>query len=145
MPDKPEGIIREEVRALVGYHVPDAKGMIKLDAMENPYGLPEDLRGQIAALVSDAEINRYPDAAATRLKSSLRSALNIPAHSALLLGNGSDELIQMLMLATARPDATVVGLEPSFVMFKLVATFCGMRYIGVALKADFSLDSDAVI
>jgi histidinol-phosphate aminotransferase len=119
--------------------------MIKLDAMENPYPLPERVRRQIAALVAQAEINRYPDAGATRLKSRLRATLNIPAQSDLLLGNGSDEIIQMLMLATARPGATVLGLEPSFVMFRLVATFCGMRYIGVPLKTDFSLDVDAVI
>ena len=145
MPAKPEDIIRDEVRALAGYHVPDASGLIKLDAMENPYRLPEDVRGQIAALVAHAEINRYPDAAAARLKARLRSTLGLPPDSALLLGNGSDEIIQMLMLAAARPGATVLGVEPSFVMFRLVATFCGLRYAGVPLAADFSLDRDAML
>jgi histidinol-phosphate aminotransferase len=143
MAKKPEDIIRDEVRALAGYHVPESAGMVKLDAMENPYGLPEDVRGQIAALVGHADINRYPDASASRLKVRLRGALKIPDESAVLLGNGSDEIIQMLMLATARPGACVLGVEPSFVMFRLVASFCGMRYIGVRLKHDFSLDVDA--
>ena len=58
----------------------------------------------------------------------------------VVLGNGSDEIIQMLMLATARPGAVVLGVEPSFVMFKLIALFCGMRYVGVPLAPDFSLD-----
>ncbi|MDB5923993.1 MAG: histidinol-phosphate transaminase [Betaproteobacteria bacterium] len=145
MAQKPEDIIRDEVRALTGYHVPDSAGMVKLDAMENPYRLPQDVRGQIAALVAHAEINRYPDAAATRLKTVLRATLNIPADTTVLLGNGSDEIIQMLMLATARPGAVVLGVEPSFVMFRLVATFCGMRYVGVPLQPDFSMDADAMI
>ena len=140
-----DAVIRDEIRALAGYHVQDATGMVKLDAMENPYLLPEDLRARIAALVAQAEINRYPDAAATRLKTRLRVLLRIPADAALLLGNGSDEIIQMLMLAVARPGAAVVGLEPSFVMFRLIATLCGLRYIGAPLRNDFSLDADALI
>ena len=93
MAKKPEDIIRDEVRALAGYHVPESAGMVKLDAMENPYGLPEDVRGQIAALVGHADINRYPDASASRLKVRLRGALKIPDESAVLLGNGSDEIL----------------------------------------------------
>jgi len=138
----PEEIIRDEIRALAGYRVPDASGMVKLDAMENPYRLPEDIRGEIADLVAQAEINRYPDSGASRLKAKLRESLGIPSGAELVLGNGSDDIIQMLMLATARPGATVLGVEPSFVMFKLIATFCGMRYVGVPLGADFSLDAE---
>lgn len=138
-------IIRDDIRALSGYHVPDASGMVKLDAMENPYRLPEALRRRIAAVVSEAEINRYPDAAGTRLKSALRTALEIPEGTEIVLGNGSDEIIQMLVLATARPGATVLGLEPSFVMFRLVAAFCGVRYVGVPLTENFLLDVDRTL
>ena len=145
MPKSPDEIIRDEVRTMASYHVPDASGMVKLDAMENPHRLPEDVRGQIAAIVARAEINRYPDAGASRLKARLRAALGIPHDMALVLGNGSDEIIQMLMLATARPGAVALGLEPSFVMFRLVAAFCGLRFVGVPLGPDFGLDADRVI
>jgi histidinol-phosphate aminotransferase len=137
---KPEEIIRDDIRALAGYHVPDSSGMVKLDAMENPYPLPENVRERIAAAVAGAAINRYPDATASRLKKTVREALDIPSHAELLLGNGSDEIIQILVLATARPGASVMGLEPSFVMFRLVAACCGVPYVGVPLAADFSLD-----
>lgn len=142
---KPQDIIRDEVRAIAAYHVPDPSGMVKLDAMENPYALPEDVRGRIARIAADAQINRYPDAAAGRLKSRLREALDAPDGVELLLGNGSDEIIQMLMLATARPGASVLGLEPAFVMFRMIATFCGMRFVSVPLAADFSLDAERTI
>jgi histidinol-phosphate aminotransferase len=69
----------------------------------------------------------------------LRTAMQIPAASQLVLGNGSDELIQMLALAVAKPGAVMLGLEPSFVMFHLIAAFTGMRYVGVPLNADFSV------
>ena len=145
MAKTPEEIIRDEVRAAASYHVPDASGMVKLDAMENPYRLPADVRGRIAAIVAGAEINRYPDAGATRLKAQLRATLGIPPEMAVLLGNGSDEIIQMLMLAAARPGAVVLGVEPSFVMFKLVAAFCGMRFVAVPLGPRFELDTGRML
>ena len=145
MPRKPEDIIRDEIRALNVYHVPDSSGMVKLDAMENPYRLPEDVRGRIATLVANAEINRYPDAAATQLKLRLREMLGLAPGMELVLGNGSDEIIQMLMLAVARPGATVIGVEPAFVMFRLIAAFCGVDFVGVPLRADFSLDAERMV
>jgi histidinol-phosphate aminotransferase len=145
MPKTPEEIVRGEILELSAYHVPDASGMVKLDAMENPYRLPAALRLEIARAVEGAELNRYPDPGAVRLKSRLRDALQVPSGAALLLGNGSDEIIQMLIMAAARPGATVLGLEPSFVMFRMIAGFCGMRFVGVPLRADFALDIDRVL
>ena len=145
MAKKPEEVIREEIRSLAAYHVPDSSGMVKLDAMENPHRLPKDVRERIGALVANAEINRYPDAGATRLKERLRGVLGLPQGVELVLGNGSDEIIQMLMLATARPGATVIGVEPAFVMFRLIAAFCGLTFVGVPLRADFSLDAERML
>src|SRR5262249_12043787 len=50
-----------------------------------------------------------------------------------------------LMLAAARPGAVVLGVEPSFVMFRLIAAFTGMRYVGVELREDFQLDAERVL
>jgi histidinol-phosphate aminotransferase len=63
----------------------------------------------------------------------------------VLLGNGSDELIQLLALALNKPGATLLSVEPSFVMYRMIATFTGMRYVGVPLRADFSLDLPATL
>jgi histidinol-phosphate aminotransferase len=63
----------------------------------------------------------------------------------LMLGNGSDELIQMLMLACLRRDAVVLGVEPSFAMFRMIATGVGMRYVGVDLRVDFALDGERLL
>ena len=145
MAKAPEDIIREEIRALKAYHVQPSGGMVKLDAMENPYGLPPELRARLARLVEEAALNRYPDAHGRELKAALRQALDVPAGVELLLGNGSDELIQMLVLAVARPGAVVLGVEPSFVMFRMIAAFAGARYVGVELREDFSLDIEPLL
>jgi histidinol-phosphate aminotransferase len=141
---KIQNIIRPAITALKAYHVPLSSGMVKLDAMENPYPLPEALRAEIAKLTHDASINRYPDPSAAQLKLQLRAAMHIPAEMDLLLGNGSDEIIQILAMALHK-NATLLSVEPGFVMFKMIATFCGLHYVGVPLKADFSLDLDATL
>ena len=141
----PERLIRQEILALHAYHVPPASGMIKLDAMENPYLLPPELRDEIARLVADAAINRYPDAGASPLKAAIAKVTNLPAGMDILLGNGSDEIIQLLALAVAKPGAVLLSVEPSFVMYKMIATFAGMKYIGMPLAEDFSLDLPAML
>lgn len=141
----PEQIIRPEILTLSAYHVSPAAGMIKLDAMENPYPLPPVLRDEIAQLAANAQVNRYPDPSATLLKATLRQALAISEDMDILLGNGSDEIIQIIAMAVARPDAVLLSVEPAFVMFRMIATFANIRYVGVPLKKDFSLDLEAML
>ncbi len=141
----PEQIIRPEILALSAYHVPAATGMIKLDAMENPYPLPSALRDDIARLAESAPINRYPDASAAALKAILRQNLEITDDMEILLGNGSDEIIQIIAMAIAKPGAVLMSVEPAFVMFRMIATFANIQYIGVPLQKDFALDTEAML
>ncbi len=138
-------LLRQEVLDLHAYHVPESSGYIKLDAMENPYLVPLELRDAIARIVAAAAINRYPDPNATSLKEKIRAVTGLPQGMEVLLGNGSDELIQLLAMAVHKPDAVMFSVEPSFVMYKMIATFTGMRYVGVPLNADFSLDLPATL
>ncbi|MCX7151475.1 MAG: histidinol-phosphate transaminase [Proteobacteria bacterium] len=134
-------LVREEIRALSAYHVPSATGMVKLDAMENPYRLPEAVRAEIGRAVADALINRYPDPAAPELAAALRRSFNIPAGAGLLIGNGSDEIITIVTQTLAKPGAVMLAPDPSFAMFRMNAVFSHMRFVGVPLNADFSLDA----
>ena len=138
-------IIREEIAALAAYHVQLAAGLIKLDAMENPFAFPESLRAGLAEALATASLNRYPSATADQLKDAIRGAMNIAPGLDILLGNGSDEIIQIIAMACAKPGAAMLSVEPAFVMFKMIATFCGLEYIGVPLKADFEMDIDAML
>jgi histidinol-phosphate aminotransferase len=142
---KPNDIIRPEIAALSAYHVQHSAGLIKLDAMENPYDFPISLQDALFARLSTASLNRYPSADARELKNSIRDAMKIPAELDILLGNGSDEIIQIIAMALAKPGATLLSVEPAFVMFKMIATFCGLKYVGVPLKPDFEIDVEAML
>jgi histidinol-phosphate aminotransferase len=137
-------LLRQEVLDLHAYHVPDSSGYIKLDAMENPYLVPPALRGEIAEAVAAAAINRYPDPGAVSLKEKIRAATGLPQGMELLLGNGSDELIQLLALALNKPGATLLSVEPSFVMYRMIAIFTGMRYVGVPLMTSSGMSNSGI-
>jgi histidinol-phosphate aminotransferase len=137
--------VRPEVQRLARYHVPDARGFIKLDAMENPYALPAALAREVADAVTHARINRYPDADASVARAALRDALALPDGVDVLLGNGSDELIQIVASTVARPGGGVLAPDPSFVMYRRTALIANAPFVPVDLRADFSLDVRAMV
>lgn len=138
-------VVRPEIRALSPYAVARADGMVKLDAMENPFSLPDAVRARIAAAVAAVPINRYPDGGAAAVAKALRISLPIPDSLGLILGNGSDELIQIITSAVAKPGSTMLVPEPTFVMYRQNAIYAGMRFVGVPLKEGFALDAEAML
>ncbi len=137
--------IRPAVRALSAYHVPPASGLIKLDAMENPYPWPTELQREWLAQMPSVALNRYPDPQSTALKSQLRAVMAVPEAMPMVLGNGSDELIQLIAMAVSGPDRVMLAPEPTFVMYRMIAEFTGMRFVGVPLQEDFDLDRNAML
>jgi histidinol-phosphate aminotransferase len=140
-----EKLVRPEIRALSAYHVPPATGMIKLDAMENPYVWDEAMKAAWLERLQQIDVNRYPDPQGAAVKAGLREAMGIAPKHDLLLGNGSDEILQIIIMALARPGAVVLAAEPAFVMYKMISLFAGLKYVGVPLRADFSLDEGAML
>jgi histidinol-phosphate aminotransferase len=138
-------VIRPEVQAMQAYHVADATGLVKLDVMESPYRLPADLAAEIGEVVSRVALNRYPVPTAAALRALIRDVMQVPEGCDVLLGNGSDECIQYITAAVAREGATVMAPVPSFAMFAMHALFFRLRFAGVPLRADFSLDTDAFL
>jgi histidinol-phosphate aminotransferase len=127
------------------YPVAQAEGLVKLDAMENPYGLPQALQREIAEAVSRVAINRYPDPTAPALVRRLRETMGIPPELEVLLGNGSDEIIHIIVQAVARRGAVVLAPRPSFAMFSAYAGLAGLEYVGVLLRPDFTLDTQTFL
>jgi histidinol-phosphate aminotransferase len=141
----PEKLIRPEILALKAYHVAEADGMVKLDAMENPYPLPPAMRRELAEVLSRVDLNRYPEPSGRKLRELLARKMDVPPGMELLLGNGSDDLIQIVTLALARPGAVMMYPAPTFVMYWMNATFTGMQPVAMPLREDFSFDADAFI
>ncbi len=140
-------VIRPDIRTMSAYAVANSDGFLKLDAMENPYSLPEKLKTELARRLSEIALNRYPVPSYTRLKAKICKKMGIPEGYDVILGNGSDELISLIALACAKKDepAKVVAPVPGFVMYALSAQFAGMEFVGVPLKPDFTLDTEAML
>lgn len=140
-----EQLIAPWIRELVPYHVEEPSGLIKLDAMENPYTFTSELRTQWLEVIGRTAINRYPDPGAGELKERIRVNSGLPDSGAVALGNGSDELIHLLYTAFNCPGAAVVCPEPTFTVYRLAAQAMGVDYHGVPLRTDdFSLDLPAM-
>ncbi len=141
----PQNILRKELENMQAYRVADTQGMIKLDAMENPYTLPTALHEQWLSTLNGVSLNRYPDPQAKQLKQALIKTFDFSAELELLLGNGSDELIQILILAIAKPDACILTVTPSFSMYKIIAEYVGVGVHEVPLEENsFALQTDLI-
>ncbi len=139
------GIFREKVLAMSAYHVADAGGLIKLDAMENPYNWPDGLVQEWLETLKSCELNRYPDPEAKLLAQTIKERNQISAGFDVLLGNGSDEIIQILLMALPQ-DARVLSVQPSFVMYRQISQTLGLEYISIPLLAgSFELDMPAML
>lgn len=138
-------VFRPEVLALSSYHVQNAQGLIKLDAMENPYDWPESIQSAWLDSLKNCPLNRYPDPEAQPLKQTLKRLNGISEEFELLLGNGSDEIIQLLLMALP-PAACVLSPAPGFVMYKQISDSLGLNYLGIPLlEGSFALDLPAIL
>lgn len=139
-------IIRADIQQMKAYAIAQTpENCIKLDAMEVPYQFPPEMQQKLMQELASAPINRYPNPATCGLQNQLRQVFNIPNEAQIALGNGSDELIQFITLLLAKPHATMLAVEPSFVMYQQNAKLFGMNYVGVPLNPDFTLNLPAVL
>lgn len=137
--------IRQDVQSMHAYAVQDSKGLIKLDAMENPHRLPPALRKELGERLAEVALNRYPGDGVARLKAALARHAQLPAGCDLVLGNGSDELISLLAMACDVPGASILAPLPGFVMYGMSAALQGLKFHGVDLTPDFELDEAATL
>ena len=138
-------LIPDRVRQGAAYQVPDATGMIKLDAMENPYTLPKLMRYELAHRLADCAMNRYPDPHAKAICAPLRRWMEIPDTLDLLFGNGSDEIIGLLISNLIGTGRSVCAPDPSFVMFEVLADQYAVPFRALPLDSEFDIDSDGWI
>ena len=138
-------VIRQDVRAMHAYAIQPSEGLVKLDAMENPFRLPEVLQRELGRRLGAVAINRYPTRCVGDVIAVLAKYVDLPPGCKLMLGNGSDELISLLALACDTPGATILAPLPGFVMYEMSARLQGLRFVGVPLTATFDLDADAML
>jgi histidinol-phosphate aminotransferase len=137
--------IRQDVASMHGYAIQPSAGLVKLDAMENPFRLPPQLQHELGERLGRVAINRYPVQSTADVVAALSKFVELPAGCKMILGNGSDELIDMLSVACDVPGATLLAPLPGFVMYQMSAQLRGLNFAGVPLTADFELDEAAML
>ena len=137
--------IRQDVQSMHAYAIQASVGMVKLDAMANPHGLPPELQKALGERLGALALNRYPDGRVNDLRHALASYAGMPEGYDIMLGNGSDELISLLAMACDVPGASILAPMPGFVMYAMSAQLQGLDFHGVPLTADFELDDAAML
>ena len=138
-------LIRQDVQSMHAYSVQDSKGLLKLDAMENPHRLPADLQAELGKRLGALELNRYPGERNNDLRRALAAYARMPEGFDIMLGNGSDELISLVAMACDVPGASILAPLPGFVMYGMSAQLQGLKFIPVDLTPDFELDEAAML
>ncbi|MBS0306927.1 MAG: histidinol-phosphate transaminase [Proteobacteria bacterium] len=145
--------IRQDVQSMQAYAIQPSAGLVKLDAMENPYRLPPALQRELGERLARVAINRYPGECTARVTAALTQFAQLPAGCKTMIGNGSDELIDLLAVACDLPPgqaahgaaATILAPLPGFVMYELSARLRGLSFVGVPLTSGFGLDLPAML
>lgn len=137
--------IRQDVQSMHAYAVQESHGMVKLDAMENPYRLPLELQEKLGQRLGALALNRYPGESINVLRQALARYAGMPEGFELMLGNGSDELISLLAMACDIPGASILAPVPGFVMYAMSARLQGLAFHAVPLTAEFELDETAML
>ncbi len=131
--------VRDDLKALHGYHSPQVDVRVRLNTNEAPAGPPLAWRDAFAAELSRVEWNRYPDRSASALRSAIAASHQVRPDQ-VFAANGSNEVLQTLLLAYAGPSRRVATFEPTYQLHGHIARLTGSTVIEGERGADFGLD-----
>lgn len=131
--------VRDDLRALEGYHSPQVDVKVRLNTNEAPVAPPDAWRDAYAAEVSRIEWHRYPDRGATELRAAVAESHGV-SPSQVFVANGSNEVLQTLLLAYAGFGRTVVTFEPTYQLHGHIARLTGATVVEGERREDFTLD-----
>jgi histidinol-phosphate aminotransferase len=135
---------REDLRELAGYHSPQVDVAVRLNTNESPYPPPSDFVGAWLDALGRVPLNRYPDRDARALRAALGAHLDQPV-GRLFCANGSNEVLQTLLLTYGGAGRRAVVLEPTYPLHSHIARITGTEVVEGERRADFTIDRDAAI
>jgi histidinol-phosphate aminotransferase len=146
MPDPlPSAVIKPEVRGLTAYTLKHFAAEVKLDQNENPFELPMELKQEIVNRVLHRPWGRYPEFTPAAMIRTLSKFTGWPDEG-ILVGNGSNELIQASLSVTLGPGRRLAVPQPTFTLYKLMATTLQAEVNPVLLDAEqLTFDADKLI
>lgn len=137
-------LIKKRLSSLKKYQAALSDCPVQLHANENPYPTPPELRAAMMEAMKRVEFNKYPDPCAEELRSKIASRFSLSPEN-IVLGNGSDELINMVIEVFGEADGKVLIPYPTFAMYEISAIALGQTPLKIALDAKWDLDLDAVM
>lgn len=131
--------VRDDLRELEGYHSPQVDVRVRLNTNESPLPPPAAWRDTFAAELSRVEWHRYPDRQATELREAIAELHGVTPEM-VFAANGSNEVLQTILLAYAGPGRSVATFEPTYQMHAQIARVVGSTVVEGERDADFALD-----
>ncbi len=131
--------VRDDLRALEGYHSPQVEVRVRLNTNESPFAPPDAWREEYAAAIADLDWHRYPDRNATKLRTAIADLHGVdPAQ--VFVANGSNEVLQTLLLAYGGPGRTVATFEPTYQLHAQISRVSGATVVEGERDENFRLD-----
>ena len=131
--------MRDDLRALEGYHSPQVEVRVRLNTNESPFPPPAAWRDALAAELSKVDWHRYPDRGAHALREGI-AELHGVLPSQVFAANGSNEVLQTLLLTFAGPGRSVATFEPTYQLHGHIARLTGATVVEGERGAEFTLD-----
>ncbi len=139
-----KNLVREDIRNLVPYEPYLFSNVIKLDANENPYPFPPEVMQEVFSRLAGDVFTRYPDPWGRDLKGKIAEVTGVGAKN-IILGNGSDELIQLILQTFGGPGRRVVIPVPTFTMYKIHGQITGTQPVEVPRDEKYGLQIDILL
>ena len=140
--------IRKDLATLTPYGAPQVDAKVRLNTNENPYSLSNELQESLTDAIKRelADLNRYPDRDATKLRTDLADSLNDETgltldSSWIWAANGSNEIIQSILLAF---EGAALGFEPSYSMHPLITKVVGKKWLSIARTANYEVTKNEI-
>lgn len=137
-------LVRPNVKSLKAYHVDNHDCKIKLHANENPFQLPSEILNLISNSFKDFQFNRYPDPGCRKLREAISKITDIPSQN-LVVGNGSDELLQLILQVFCEPGDGVAFPDPSFAMYSILAKSMDLKPVPFSLNDQWDFKADSFL
>jgi histidinol-phosphate aminotransferase len=142
MSDRPQ--VRADLALMSGYHSPQLQVDVRLNTNEAPEPPPAELTERLADALRELEWNRYPDRAASELRARI-AALDGFEPRQVFAANGSNEVLQCVLLAYGGEGRTALTFEPTYALHSHIARVSGTAVVEVERRDDFTIDLDDAV
>jgi histidinol-phosphate aminotransferase len=136
--------VRDDLKALEGYHSPQVPARIRLNTNEAPAAPPASWAEEYGEAIKQVQWHRYPDRQYTKLRTKL-AALHGVDPAQVFVANGSNEVLQTVLLTFAGSGRTVLTVEPTYAVHQHLARISGADVVEIERGSDFAVDADELL